>query len=178
MTPEERLDIERKKCKKRRYERRKAAKQCVRCGKQDARTLAGHIECEACAAYMNKYIKPKTGARRIHDLEAKRERRVERGEAMLCKDCGRKDYLTLHGKPYCAVCKRKRNEVSKKWRNSGRQAEYQKQRTEIFRENGMCTKCGKQPPEPGRKRCMDCNVRERMYDWKKKAERGNMLWEK
>ena len=80
--------------------RMKAEHRCVRCGKQDERTIEGKTLCGVCAKKNSEYI-----MRNKERYYAHTKRRFER---MLsehrCVDCGRQDARTLIGKQKCAVC--------------------------------------------------------------------------
>lgn len=170
MTPEERIALERKRYVHRRYEYCVAHHECVNCRKVDERTLAGHIRCAEC--YDKAYVSNPTPTpeKRARDAERKRQQRAARAGKRLCVGCGKQDYLTMKGKPLCAACQRRRDEVSLAYRQSGRLAEYQKSRREAFKAAGLCSKCGKNAPEPGRVMCTDCLVRDRMCRWRKRQE--------
>ena len=74
---------------KRRYERLKAEKRCVRCGAQDDRTKAGRTLCKDCYGYDSKRDKLQRRARR---------------ENQCCIWCGAQDSNTLKGRAYCFNC--------------------------------------------------------------------------
>lgn len=146
-----------------RYDRRVAAKECVTCGGQDERTLAGHTRCAACyaKAYKNPQVVTEDDLKRYAaNRRAKKNLYKATGR---CHDCGAVDYRVSRGKKLCARCLRRRKQKDEGYRQSGQQAEWQKQRRERFVAAGMCAKCGKNPPEEGRKQCTDCLVRGRLY---------------
>jgi hypothetical protein len=74
---------------KRRYERLKAEKRCVRCGAQDERTKAGRTLCKSCYEYDSKNSRLRYRARR---------------EAQRCVVCGGQDNNTRKGRAYCFNC--------------------------------------------------------------------------
>jgi len=85
---------------KRRYERLKAEKRCVRCGAQDERTKAGRTLCKSCYEYDSK--------------KAKMQRK-ERRETHCCILCGAQDSNTLKGRAYCFNCAIKNGVSVRKW---------------------------------------------------------------
>lgn len=90
---------------KRRYERLKAEKRCVRCKAQDERTEAGRTLCKSCHEYDSKKAKLQRKARR---------------ETHCCIWCGTQDSNTLKGRVYCFDCAIK---------NAIRAREYYKKKT-------------------------------------------------
>ena len=85
---------------KRRYERLKAEKRCVRCGAQDERTKAGRTLCAGCYGYDSKKGKLQRKARR---------------ENHCCIWCGTQDSNTLKGRVYCFNCAIKNAVRAKKY---------------------------------------------------------------
>ena len=85
---------------KRRYERLKAEKRCVRCKAQDERTKAGRTLCKSCYEYDSK--------------KAKLQRK-ERRENQCCIFCGVQDSNTLKGRAYCFNCAIKNGVSARKW---------------------------------------------------------------
>ena len=167
MTIEEYAKAKQARAMRQRYDRRVADHLCVSCGRQDERTLAGHIRCALCneKAYSSPQVV--TQDSRARQARQKREKRKALSEMGLCHECGGEDYLTQRGKPLCAACQRRRNRQMEDYRDSGRMAEARKRRRESRRAAGMCTKCGKNVPEEGHVQCTDCLVRDRIYRWRK-----------
>ena len=146
-----------------RYDRLVAANACVTCGAQDERTLSGRTRCAACyaKAYKNPQVVTEADLKRYAaNRRAKRKQNEEKG---LCRDCGAVDYSVLHGKKLCARCQRRRKGKNDRYHKSGKSAEWQKRRREQYKAEGLCSKCGKNPPEEGRLQCTDCLVRNRIY---------------
>lgn len=85
---------------KRRYERLKAEKRCVRCGAQDERTEAGRTLCAGCYMYDSKKAK----------LQYK-----ERCKNQCCIQCGAQDSYTLKGHTRCLNCAIKNGVSVRKW---------------------------------------------------------------
>ena len=85
---------------KRRYERLKAEKRCVRCGAQDERTKAGRTLCNGCYMYDSKRDKLQRKARR---------------ETHCCSWCGMQDSNTLKGRAYCFNCAIRNGVSVRKW---------------------------------------------------------------
>jgi hypothetical protein len=85
---------------KRRYERLKAEKRCVRCGAQDERTKAGRTLCKGCYEYDSKKAK----------LQYK-----ERCKNQCCIQCGAQDSYTLKGHTRCLNCAIKNGVSVNKW---------------------------------------------------------------
>ena len=85
---------------KRRYERLKAEKRCVRCGAQDERTKVGRTLCKGCYMYDSKKAK----------LQYK-----ERCKNQCCIQCGAQDSYTLKGHTRCLNCAIKNGVSVRKW---------------------------------------------------------------
>ena len=85
---------------KRRYERLKAEKRCVRCKAQDERTKAGRTLCKDCYMYDSKKAK----------LQYK-----ERCKNQCCIQCGAQDSYTLKGHTRCLNCAIKNGVSVRKW---------------------------------------------------------------
>ena len=170
VTIEEYSKRERKKYVKKRYWELKADHKCTQCGTQDVRTLSGKTRCASCAETHNKSAKKRREViGREADVTRNRLKREENKEKRCCHRCGRQDYLTLRGKPYCIACQRKEKARQEKRKLNGSRSAYEKDLRERRAEIGVCTKCGNSKPEPGRKYCTDCLVRERMYKRKNRA---------
>lgn len=168
MTVDEYAKTKRAKDARRRYDKRLAEHRCVTCGGQDERTLEGHTRCAACYAKAYRNPQVRSADQKKRDAEKKRDRSAARAAAMQCVDCGHQDYRTLNGKQFCARCQRRRNATNRAYRDSGRISENQKRRRARLVEMGLCSKCGKNAPEEGRRWCTDCIVRERMRRERKK----------
>lgn len=121
---------------------RKAAKECTVCGRQDERTLSGRALCEVCA---NK------------NLEHRKNRYHAMREARVCVVCGEQDQRTYAGWALCERCKDLRNEYGAKYREGhrekilGQQRAYAIKRDARLKEVGLCSRCGKNPPLPGKR---------------------------
>lgn len=92
---------------------------CVRCSKQDARTLAGRKMCERCAAERREHVKrhpPKTKQPRAYFRERYRKLR----EAGKCPICA---MPATDGKTYCESCRQKRREALRKKKEAQHEAE-------------------------------------------------------
>lgn len=147
---------------KRRYFELVNDHRCGTCGRQDERTLAGYTRCAECYAKAYRKTQVKTDAQKRRGVQRKKELRQKRAEEWRCKWCGNQDYLTLRGRPLCASCQRLRDRYDEDYKNSGAAAVNRKRRRDMWREQGLCTNCGKNPPEPGRMTCTDCLVRKRI----------------
>jgi len=111
-------------------------------------------------------------ARRLAaDRERFRERTERRRAAGLCPRCGAR--RPEHGLALCGVCAEKRR-VSERARDARRRAAGIKRRCNVTGERakdrqrtaeqiarGVCTKCGSNPPEPGRRLCAGCGEKRR-----------------
>ena len=170
MTIEEYAKKDRKKYAKRLYWGRVEAHECTQCGKQDARTLEGRTRCAECAEKHNESTRKRREENgREKDVNRYRWRRKEYIENRCCHKCGTQDYLTMRGKALCISCSRKDKARQEKRKQDGSRSVYEKQMRLNRKEIGVCSKCGKSEPEPGRKYCTNCLVRERMYKRKYKA---------
>lgn len=119
------------------YEFRKTNGICVRCGKEMART--NRVMCEACAE--------KERVRRSED-------RAALSKMNLCPKCGQN---RLYGdEKMCLDCREKMYKYNKTRRHSTG-----KNYNELRKQNGLCIKCGRRPPVPGRVKCGICLALER-----------------
>lgn len=112
---------------------RKTAGLCSQCGEHPRN---GKAVCAKCAKAMSKRS------------EAHRKRNKAQG---LCIKCGK---LALSGLTLCMVCREKRLSYFRTHKRDQR-AEH-KARRDVRRAAGLCPKCGKGSPVPGRKHCDDC----------------------
>lgn len=131
-------DFERKRNGLNRKDRR-AAGLCSECG---GKPRKGKSLCGKCAKLLS--------AR----AEEHRQRCKELG---ICKSCGKE---SLSGMTFCAECREKRLAYSRSYdknsRDPRRVSADNKKRRDDRRAAGLCPKCGKEPPAPGRKNCDDC----------------------
>jgi len=85
------------------------------------------------------------------DITAKADlsrRWKERKEQGLCVSCGKEP--ALPGQVRCPDCAEKHNESSKKYyreRDNGRQVAHNKERAQIWKDEGLCWRCGRTLPE-------------------------------
>ena len=148
-----------------RFHRRTAARRarglCLKCGKcppADGRTV-----CEPCAA-----------KKRPADRERFHRRTAARIAQGLCPKCGKQPPEA--GLIHCAPCTEKRNRASrardarlraagKPRRDIDKARAYKKAHSRLTdaerRAQGLCPKCGKAPPEPGRSICAPCAEKHR-----------------
>lgn len=169
MTGEEYAKRNRAKKVRLRYDKLVSEHRCTQCGGQDARTLAGRTRCEFCYAKAYKPRKEWSEQQKADEIRKHKEKRQERLDAMQCRECGKQDYSTLHGKQLCAACQRRTKENAKQYTESGKRAANQMRRREEFIAQGKCVKCGRNEPELGKLHCTDCLVRERIYKRKRRA---------
>lgn len=151
------------------YYRMKEEKRCIRCGKQDGRTLDGRILCVECA--------------RMNSLDTMLSHNIlyeKRIAAGLCKYCGKENDRAADGKTHCTACyerqkeyqRRRRQEISaavrKKYDN------VRKRRLASYKAQGRCTKCGKQDVRTlaGYAICEACRVKakERAREWRRRKK--------
>ena len=117
---------------RRRTMARRAAGQCIRCGK--APPAEGRSMCEPCRE-----------GRRM----AKKARHRQRRAAGLCVKCA---VPAPGGKAYCESCAAERNKRRRRDKEAKRASD--RQRYEDRRARGDCTRCGK--PANGAAECQDC----------------------
>lgn len=126
------------------YHMRKAAHVCVRCGREDAYTMAGRSQCYECQEQTMKSQRLHYPKHREAKNEASKRRYHDRIAAGLCGQCGRRP-LAEGSACYCEQCRAK----NKNRCQSNRQARGVLSRDEYF-ELGLCFKCGKEPHLGGR----------------------------
>ena len=162
---------------KRLYIKRVEQHICVSCGKQDERTLQGHIRCEACRAkyYKGKYD-PVARASKAEQVE--RENREKREwyhrlrEADCCVDCGRKDKRTVAGRAHCLYCETRRLKWQHEHWDSEHKSKLDKARRAAWAAAGLCSNCGHEKEEPDKKLCCSCRLKERLKRERRKCEQG------
>ena len=134
---------------KRRNERKAKAGICVRCSKPASE---GKTLCKECAERNHAVM------RRVY--AEKRERRI-------CARCGRRTAFRNHA--YCDECLEINAERQREYRK-GKSEEFlkeiqiknnasDKKRRQRFREQGICTKCGKRKATVGYRTCYDCRAK-------------------
>lgn len=148
------------------YNQRKKAKLCVKCGIQDERTLGGYTLCSSCGD--KKRIESKARFDRLSDLilaEKKADRKYLK-EHHLCTVCRTQDAYTLSGRSYCGACAEKKRGKGGGTTSAERRAELRHQRIE----SGLCVRCGKRPALPNRRMCNDCRTYTNKYskEWRRK----------
>ena len=161
---------------KRAYQKKVDEHRCVTCGKQDERTLQGLRYCLECRdrhkANANPR-KPKTDEYRERHNADKREWRRKCIELGICSCCGVRDKHTVEGHEFCSRCAARKNKWQREHWNKDKKSEYHKSRRDAWREQGLCTYCGKPKEEPDKMLCIDCRVRARMRYRKRRADDGN-----
>jgi hypothetical protein len=125
-------EFERKRSGLNRKERR-AAGLCSECGEKPRK---GKSLCAKCARRLAKRA------------DEHRKRCKDNG---LCIKCGK---MALSGMTLCVECREKRLAYFRSYKRD--QRANHKQRRDERRAAGLCPKCGKEPPMPGRKNCDDC----------------------
>ena len=164
-------------CKKmnnsqKKYIERRFAGLCISCGQADDRTRAGHSRCQSCYDKYTYNRKELPRERRDEDNAEKREWWAMRKKAHVCAQCGRQDARTITGKCYCLQCAKKKAESAKKSRASGRERELGQERRDRWREQGLCSCCGKPKNDDNYRMCIDCRVRAKYRKLKRKIARG------
>ena len=109
---------------------------CVTCCTKDDFTMGGSLYCEACTE--KRRLSNKSYRDRNRELIAEKEktRREERKAAGLCPLCGKQ---AMENHVHCIDCTlRNRNRQKKKREAAGSLSR------QLFRELGLCTKCGAQ----------------------------------
>ena len=145
----------------RRTAERRAKGLCLKCGKQPP--AAGRSMCEPCAA------KKRPAHRERHHRRT--AARIAQG---LCPKCGKQPPAA--GLIHCEPCTEKRNRASRARdarlraagtprRNQEKAQAYNKKHSRETiaerRARGLCPKCGKEPPAPGRTICATCGEQRR-----------------
>ena len=145
----------------RRTAERRARGLCLKCGKCPPAT--GRTVCEPCAA-----------KKRPADGERFHRRTAARITQGLCPKCGKQP--PAPGLSLCEPCTEKRNRASrardarlkaagKPRRDMTKARAYNKEHSRLTdaerRAQGLCPKCGKAPPEPGRSICAPCAEKHR-----------------
>lgn len=126
------------------YRARKNSNICVRCGGQDAYTLAGRSACARCAELIRN-VKAKQAINQEWkeiDYARNRVRKEKRKENGLCPKCGR---TATPGYVTCEYCRIKHREYMRNKRNSFTRGM-----------DGICWMCNKKPSKPGFHLCEDC----------------------
>ena len=145
----------------RRTAERRARGLCLKCGKCPPAT--GRTVCEPCAA-----------KKRPADRERFHRRTAARITQGLCPKCGKQP--PAPGLSLCEPCTEKRNRASrardarlkaagKPRRDMTKARAYNNEHSRLTdaerRAQGLCPKCGKAPPEPGRSICAPCAEKHR-----------------
>lgn len=129
------------------YKSRKENNLCLWCGKPLDRE--GTI-CQACA---NK------------SKERSKERRDYLLKRGICPVCGKRE-ISEGGYKSCLVCRSHASDREKNLRTKEKSeylSIYYKKKRNDREANGLCTICGKNPPERGFKTCLDCRKKKRKY---------------
>lgn len=95
----------------------------------------------------------------------------KRKAAGLCVSCGKK--RDRADRVLCAVCREKRRLDWQNISGAAHRAEIARQR-DTYRKRaaqGMCPRCGKEEPLPGRRLCPACAEKARQYYHQKRKER-------
>ena len=140
---------------------RRAKGLCLKCGKQPP--APERTRCEPCAA-----------KKRPADRERFQRRSAERLAQGLCPKCGKQPPAA--GLSLCEPCTEKCNRASRardvKLRAAGKprrnlekarayNKKHSRQAAAEHRARGLCPKCGKEPPAPGRSICAPCAEKHR-----------------
>jgi len=153
------------------YQKKVAEHRCITCGKQDERTLSGKVRCNACFEKyreISRRRKPKTREQRDKENADKRAWAAKLKSLHACTRCGTKDKRTLNGYTTCAICAAKHRRWQRNCEDKERKHERTKKLRDLRREQGLCPNCGGKREEPDRVLCIDCRVRARMNDWRRK----------
>lgn len=143
--------------KKERYEARKAAGLCVKCGKNPA---DGTVKCTECRNKQNAYYRNLTSWRKENNV---------------CIECGTRQ--AEDGYTMCLVCRMDRREINKRYKTSDAELEHHrihnKQLYDARKAEHKCVNCGKQMPEKWDKaRCPQCRARVNRNQQKSDREKG------
>lgn len=152
---------------KRRRQRFKDSGMCVRCGKP---AVKGKTQCERC------------GNIALVESKARYEAKRERG---ICTACGMR--RPAPKKTMCEICLAKMAERqlvylesipdSKKKEFYNKKYAKAKQKRELAKQNGTCTKCFKRKATPGYFTCMECRVKARNGKRERDRRRGTVSYE-
>lgn len=154
------------------YQKKVAEHKCVTCGKQDERTLSGRVRCQACFDKYKVHRTPKSRKKRNEENADKREWCAILKSLHACTRCGTKDKRTINGFATCTVCAAKHRRWQSNCEDKERKHERTKKLRDMRREKGLCTNCGKKKrQEPEKMLCIDCRVRSRMNEWKRKQKK-------
>lgn len=154
---------------KMRYKERKENKLCVRCNKQDERTLNGGALCQKCVDEKREERKNCSEEERKRINEANDKYKKKCIAQNRCKRCGKQDAYTLTGKTHCYECTQKISEYHKKYENENKEkiAERKKKRHQELIDKGICTQCRKRPAREGKTQCEICALKKKARDYKK-----------
>lgn len=133
------------------YDLRKAAGICVRCGKNKAEE--NRVMCAEC-------------------LEKERLRMRENRKALknmgFCPRCG--ENRLFGDEKLCLDCREKMYRYNKRHKGT-----CDKNYIKIRKESGVCIKCGKRPPVPGKTKCSLCASKERIRARDYRIRKGIMV---
>ena len=97
-------------------DKRRAEQRCTRCGRQDARTLAGYSCCERCRTRLREYNDEHRAERQGQHIEYMRKWREARRTERRCTGCG-KPLPEGETHTVCAKCRAKKAGWHKRRRN-------------------------------------------------------------
>lgn len=138
------------------YLNRKHGGLCPRCGKKLERD--GHY-CTDCLEKDREY--------RSKSREFFRENHI-------CSSCGKQ--IVFGSDKTCPECREKRARIKKNITEDAKEKERERQKS-IYKdrkERGVCTRCGKRPPAPGRAKCGICLEKNAEEHRKKNYNRKNI----
>lgn len=97
------------------YQKRKAAHQCVNCGKQDDRTIKGFVHCEHCSSVMKAAYNRVDKAKKSASRKKSYLKTIQNRKCPRCKQPLPKDYFYT----VCASCRKKMKAYYQKKKTAG-----------------------------------------------------------
>lgn len=125
-------------------EYRRSNRLCIYCGEPQDRE--GKVTCSKCAEKRSEY---------------QNNRKIEFEKINRCVECGKKK--TFEKTKICIDCRQKR--LDQYYTGNKRELNRESQKKRIFnwKENGLCSKCGKEIDVDGYARCSKCREKDRIY---------------
>lgn len=133
--------------KKMRYYARKKDGVCVRCGREDAYTMAGRSYCAECVEKMNEINKRYRENHPKANHDKCKKRRDTLNDKGLCERCGKR--AAKPGRKLCETC-------MKKMADKNRDKKIANGMNWPRGDNGICWNCNRENAIPGKRLCVVC----------------------